>query len=252
LTGKGGLAVFSSFEPDIRGFRAGDSVQGAGTASLVFRSEAQAGAYASLAERSPWPWLAFGVSGKYLALRQSQISIDVISQDDISEAKTGLNQLSNTSGVKRGMGIDASSLAFFQGQHLDLRFAFVLENIVPMTLSDASGSSLVVPTSVNLGAGLTFHSSSDAIHLSADWRDALGSQNPRDLLKKVFFGAKYMLRTYIGLATGLYHGVMSTGFEVDLILLRLAAAAYTREYGGAPGLDSRKVFIFSVSTGYNF
>lgn len=59
-----------------------------------------------------------------------------------------------------------------------------------------------------------------------------------------------MLRTYIGLAAGVYHGYPSAGIELDLLLMRLGVSTYTREFGDHPGVDPRRIVMGSISTGF--
>jgi hypothetical protein len=58
-----------------------------------------------------------------------------------------------------------------------------------------------------------------------------------------------LIRTYVGVSAGVYHGYPSYGAEIDLLLLRVAGTYYTRELGDHPGVDPRGIYIVSVAAG---
>ena len=144
-----------------------------------------------------------------------------------------------------GKGFDFGSLIFLQGKYVDFSFANVLQNIGSMRFS---GTTPPAKQMYHTGMSVVFHTSADAIHLAVDYRDVLNVNKQPDF-KRFYLGSKYLLRSYLGLAAGVYHGSPTYGAEVDLILFRLAASVYTREYGDHPDVDRRKIYMASLSTG---
>jgi hypothetical protein len=108
-----------------------------------------------------------------------------------------------------------------------------------------------LPQMLHSGIGVTFHTRQDAFHLALDFRDVLNAHH-EEPFKRVYAGVKLLLRTYVGLGFGVYHGSPSFGAEIDLIFLRVAASVYTREYGHRPGIDPRPVAMVSIATGFDF
>ncbi len=250
ITANGGLVAFSSVEPDIRAYKKGDPVSGSGVPQVVVRNEAYAGAVASLASRSMWRWLSFGLSGKYLLINDPTVTIDFTDQESISNVTDQANTTQNVSELNSGVGFDGSMLVFFQGNNVDLKVASTVVDIGGTALTGGA-EERVLPQMVHAGLGLTFHTSADALHLAVDYRDITDAYE-EEMFKRVYAGAKLLLRTYLGIGAGVYHGTPSFAAEVDLILMRVALSFYTREYGPRPGVDPRPILMLSVSTGFDF
>lgn len=250
LSNNGGVGIFASTTPDIRFWKRGDPFMGSGTPTLLVRNDAFAGAYASLATRSFWRWLSFGVTAKHLIISKAEERIDLI------EAQKNPDQLSERfSNFKlqdplQGTGADASVLLFFQSHYFDLKLATTAENVGDTPLTGGT-EEIKLPMIYNGGLGITLHTGSDAIHVSADLRDVLDVAGEQ-YFKRLRAGVRMTLRTYLGIAAGVYHGNPSYSVEVDLILLRLTATMYTKEYGRAPGIDSRTVYMGSINAGFSF
>lgn len=257
ITNNGGAAVFAANELDVNFWEKGDPELGVGTPNIIIRNEAYGGAYASLATRTFWRWLSLGLSFKYVLLQANSETIDPTNLEQIQGLQEKFSEFS-ANGIGQGMGADGAFLMFFQGSHVDFRIAGSVVNVGKLKLTGGSRSSL--PQMLNLGLGLSFHSTVDVIHFSLDIRDVtdesadipdngnIYSKNYR----KIHLGVRAMLRTYLGLAAGLYHGNPTYGLELDLIFMRLAAAFYTREYVLTPGIEKRPILTLSITSGLTF
>ena len=249
ITSGGGFSIFASGEPDIRAWKRGDPERGSGTPSILVRSETYGGAYGSLAGRSLWQWLSWGVSAKYLMGNEVEERIEITDQDQLQSIQSNPQEVSDLTSFSSGTGLDGGLLVFAQGQHLDFKAAATITNLGGLSLTGGKG--IRYPQMMNAGLGLTLHSNVDAIHFSVDYRDIQNSLE-QPLYKHLYTGVRVTLRTYLGISAGLYHGSPSYGAEIDLILFRLAGAVYTREYADTPGLDARKIYIASLSIGAGF
>lgn len=246
ITNNMGVGVFASTEPDIRAWRKGDPEFGAGTPSLVVRSETYSGALLSFARRT-FPWLSVGVTAKYLIVDEKRAAIEVTDKAAIAEAKDKL--VSQGFAKSRGYGVDAGTLAFFQGNYVDLRLGATAMNVGGVRLSGDDAPEL--KQYYNAGLGLTFHGTTSAIHFAADLRDVTNVYE-EESFKRFYLGARMMLVKILGLAIGVYHGHPSYGVELDLFLFKLSASVYTREYGAHPGVDTRQIYILSLAFGSYF
>lgn len=244
LTNNGGIGVFYRAEPDIKIREFGET----GLPEVRFQGEAYGGAVASAASRTYFRWLSFGATAKYLYVSEPDISIDVGDQEAIDNLSSGggRDQFSNPS---PGLGLDVGMLWFFQGENVDLRIAGKVDDLGGTQFSGSNPSEFKQTT--HAGVGLTFHTAADAVHFALDYRDIDGVYEEK-LFKRVYAGTKVTLRTYLGLAVGIYHGYPSAAVELDLIFLRLSAASFTREFGDSPGVDPRKIYIVSFATGFDF
>ena len=243
VTNNGGVGVFSRFEPDIRARKRGST----GVPEVQVLTESYHGAMASLANRSPWRALSVGATAKYMYVLEDDLSIEITDEASIAEVQDpGFSR--DLKSHNSGLGLDAGFLLFFQGDSVDFRLAGKVDDIGDTQLA-GDKSPTAFKQVVSGGLGLTFHTGADALHFSADYRDILSSYE-EDLFKKVYVGTKLTIRTYLGFSTGYYHGYQSYGFELDLILLRLAATYYTKEYGDSPGVDPRRLYLISLALGY--
>ena len=249
ITNNGGITVFGNLEPDLRAYRYGDSAQGAGVPNVVVRNETYGGAYASVAGRSAVDWFAYGLTFKYLLINETTTRIDLIDESSFEAAQSEAGQLQSAS-LNKGVGVDVGTLFFAQGKHVDFRFALTVGDVSTTRLT-GSGDRTSIPRTINAGVGFTLHTQADAIHFSADLRDAANAYE-EELFKRLYLGTRILIRTYLGLAVGVYHGWPTYGAEIDLLLFRLAASSYTREYGDRPGVDSRPIYQVSISTGLTF
>lgn len=244
------LGAFSRFEPDIRVRQFGQH----GLPQLEFRAESYHGVASAFALRSPWRWLSFGLTMKYIFALEPELKADLVDQEAIKNIQPSTLSPDPTRHY-HGVGMDAGMLWFFQGRYLDWSVASKVDDIGGVSFQQGRqpAADAYIPQNfrqvVSVGLGATLHTSADALHFAVDYRDALNAYQD-DLFKKVYAGVKLMMRTYIGLGVGIYHGYPSAGVEIDLILLRLGLTTYTREFGDHPGVDPRRIVMGSVSTGF--
>jgi len=78
----------------------------------------------------------------------------------------------------------------------------------------------------------------------------LGAYAEEKTFKKVYVGARVMVRQMLGLAVGLYQGIPSFGVRMDLILFKLGVTAYGRELGDYPGEKQRNMVMIYTSLGF--
>ena len=246
ITNNGGFVVYASAEPDIRYWEKGDPELGTGIPNVVIRSETYSGANLASAART-WKWLSLGASLKLLQINETLNKVELTDQQGIRQLQSTFSNI-DASAIEAGIGVDGGILMFFQGQNIDLRLAMAASNFGNMQLN----SGRVLPQMLHGGLGLTFHTKADALHLSAEIRDATRAYSEEPDYKRVHLGTRLLIRGYFGLAAGIYHGSPTYGLEVDLFVLRLAATVYTREYARSPGVDPRKVYIISYSQGFSF
>lgn len=243
VTNNFGLGVFSRFEPDIRARAYGTS----GLPEVQFRAESYHGVALGTALRTGVRWLSLGITAKYLYVSEPNVDAQVTDT-------AAIQQFQNPSAVQdltshnAGVGFDLGMLLFFQGDWLDFSAAAKLDDAGDTALHGPASSPKSFKQVQSAGLGLTFHSTADALHLAADYRD-IANVYEEALFKKIYVGAKLTLRTYLGFSAGYYNGYPSYGAEIDLLLMRLAAVTYTRELGDHPGADPRHIYMGSLSIG---
>jgi hypothetical protein len=245
-----GLGAFSRFEPDFRARKFGQH----GLPEVAFTAESYHGGAVALASQAPVRWLSFGLTFKYIYALEPDVAVEVSDQESIRELQDQ-NLTPDIDLHYRGMGADAGLLLFFQGKHVDVSLAGKVDDGGGLAFVEGAKPAPreYVPQDfrqvVSGGAGLTFHTTADAIHFAVDYRDILNAYE-EEPFKKLYAGTKIILRTYLGLAAGIYHGYPSMGAELDLLILRLAVTTYTRELGDHPGVDPRRIVMGSVSMGF--
>jgi hypothetical protein len=264
------LSVFSRLEMDLRAREFGQT----GFPEAHFQGESYHGVLLGTGVRTPFRWLSFGVAGKYVYGSEPDLRIQLTDTDSISQMSDP-KLIQDLSAHKVGTGADLGMLMFFQGQTIDFSLAGKVEDLGNTKFVAASGKAGALASEdadaeaaaegtgsepsknnsleefkqvVSVGTGLTFHTGSDALHLALDYRDILNAYGEKPF-KKIYAGAKVLLRTYVGLSAGYYQGYPTYGAEVDLILVRLAGTYYTRELGDSPGVDPRRIYMVTVSAG---
>ena len=264
------LSVFSRLEMDLRAKEFGQT----GFPEAHFQSESYHGVLLGTGVRTPFRWLSFGVAGKYVYGSEPDLRVQLTDTDSISQMSDP-KLLQDLSAHKVGTGADLGMLMFFQGSAVDFSIAGKVEDIGNtkfVAISSKAGAQAtedeeaaeaadgtgVEPSKnntleefkqvVSVGTGLTFHTGADALHLALDYRDITNAYGEKPF-KKVYAGAKLLLRTYVGLSAGYYQGYPTYGAEIDLILVRLAGTYYTRELGDSPGVDPRRIYMITVSAG---
>lgn len=239
-----GLSVFSRFEPDFRAREFGES----GFPEVQFQADSYHGVALGAAMRTPFRWLTFGLTGKYLYAAEPNVSVELTDEEAIADMQSQTLAQDLTTHNK-GFGVDAGMLMFFQGSTLDFSLAGKVDDLGNTKLLGPSETPSEFKQVVSAGTGLTLHTGADAIHMAVDYRDVTNAYD-EDLFKKVYVGTKVLVRTYLGLGAGYYHGSPSYGAELDLLLLRIAGTYYTKELGDSPGVDPRRIYMISVSTGF--
>jgi hypothetical protein len=258
-----GLSVFSRLEMDLRAREFGET----GFPEAHFQAESYHGVLLGTAMRTPWRWLSFGGAAKMVYGSEPDLRVQLTDTESISQMSDP-SLLQDLSTHKRGVGMDFGMLMFFQGQHMDYSLAAKVDDLGDTKFTggtsgdaaetDENGEAVVSPTQnntlesfkqvVSAGTAVTLHTGADALHLALDYRDITNAYGEK-LFKKVYAGAKVLLRTYVGLSAGYYQGYPTYGAEIDLILIRLAGTYYTRELGDSPGVDPRRIYMFTLSAG---
>jgi len=239
-----GLSVFSRFEPDLRARELGST----GVPEIEFHAESYHGVALGTAIETPFRWLTFGVTGKYLYAAEPNLTIEVTDEDAIADV-TDPRNTQDLASHNKGVGFDAGMLMFFQGKWIDYSLAAKVDDVGNTKFIGDNPAPTEFKQVVSAGTAVTFHTGADALHLALDYRDIMNAYG-EEMFKKYYAGVKLTLRTYIGLAAGYYHGSPSIGAEVDFILFRLAATAFTRELGDHPGVEPRNMYMLSLSLGY--
>ncbi len=238
-----GLGVFSRFESDIFARKYGET----GWPEISFQAESYHGAAVSLASLVLSKALSFGLTTKYLYAAEPELAIEVTDTAAIQNlgSSTGMASLvtHNT-----GIGYDAGIILFSQGMNVDYKAALKADDIGGTALS-GEGTLTEIPQTISLGLSTTIHNSTDAIHLALDYRDIQGAHQEK-LFKRVRAGAKILIRRYVGIGAGILDGNPSYAAELDLLLVRITAAFYTRELGESPGVMRRPIYAAGVAVGF--
>lgn len=244
ITRNFGFGVFSRLEPEIRAREIGS----AGFPEVSFAAESYHGVALGGAFRSPWRSLSFGLTVKeiFAAEPDEHVTID---GPDAAKRFQDPTYIKSQVAHNRGLGTDVGMQWLLQGSSVDFTVAGIVQDVGNTRLVGDNESLQELKQVVGAGCGLTLHTSADALHLAVDYRDILGAYG-EETFKRVYAGAKVLLRTYVGFGVGLYNGYPSYGVELDLIILRLSATAYTREMGDHPGADPRHIYMLSTSAGF--
>ena len=238
-----GIGAYNHFEADLRARKFGEL----GLPDVNFRAESYQAVAASGATMLGTRALSLGVTAKYLYAAEPDIDVQVTDQESIKK-------LSSANGMKSivthntGTGLDAGLLYFQQGYNLDFKMALKVDDVGDTKLQ-GDGTLKKLPQMYSAGVGTTLHNGIDALHLSADYRDIQGAYKEK-MFKRVRAGAKIVFHRYIGLGAGIYDGWPAYAAELDLVILRLTAAKWTKEMGDSPGVDPRPVYAIGLAVGY--
>lgn len=235
------ISVFDRVEIDVEGDRFGDY----GMPSLVFEVEAYAGGLLSYAMR-PVRWFSLGLTAKQLYVSEPRIFIPVTDTARVQSLLSDTGALRDELSFNQGLGFDAGLLFLAQGKTIDYSLGFKIEDLGS---TQFSGEQESFPQAFHLGLGLALHGSREVLHLSLEYRDILNAYDEKTF-KKVYAGARFMLRSMVGIAAGLYQGIPSIGLRVDLLLFKLGVTAYGRELGDFPGDRQRNMVQIYLSTGF--
>jgi len=235
------ISVFDRVELDVAGERFGDS----GLPSVNFGVEAYGGMLTSYAWR-PVRWFSLGVTAKYLYASEPEIKVPLTDQAKIRELTSNTAELTNEIALNKGTGADLGMLFLWQGHHLDLSMALKVDDVGGTRFTGEQAS---FPQTYNAGFGLALHGTKEVLHLSLDYRD-IGNAYDEKTFKKVYLGARFMLRNIFGVACGLYQGIPTAGLRLDLLLFKLGVTAYGRELGTFPGDRQRNMVMVYTSFGF--
>jgi hypothetical protein len=238
-----GIGIVSRAGPDIEFQQIGSS----GLPEFDIAAEVL-GASAVSAALKPLPWLSFGATAKMIAASEPELSFDISQQSEVQQiASSGGKSLTS---LQMGKGADIGSLMLFRSSYFDYGLAYKIDD-VGNTKFTGEGYPKSYPQSQSAGVGITFHNSSDALHLSLDYRD-LTNVYELPVYKRVCAGAKLTIPNWIGIAVGVRDGSPTMGAYADLWIFKVGVASYTRELGDAPGVRRRKIYSASISTGMSF
>jgi hypothetical protein len=241
LTQRFGMTAFYRAEPDMVAKKIGSD----GLPELRFQAEGYGGAVVGMGHRLT-PWLSLGLTAKYLLVAEPDVAVSIADQTAIEELQSPTGLQKHLS-YGQGMGFDGGLLLFRQGHSVDLLLAAKVDDIGNTKFT---GSQKPFKQTMSAGLGITFHSTTDALHLSADLRD-IGQAYGESMYKRLYLGAKLMLRTYVGLAMGMYQGYPTAGAVVDLVFVRVGATVYGREYGdhASLGVEPRNMYVLTFAVG---
>tara|TARA_B100001094_G_C18149907_1_gene783051 strand:- start:146 stop:1183 length:1038 start_codon:yes stop_codon:yes gene_type:complete len=239
-----GLGMFSRTEPDLEPKQIGAG----GTPALVFSMESYSGFVASGAIR-PFSWLSIGVTAKYLIISEPDPEYldladpTIIAQYSQPEKIQELTEKYTKPGT--GVGGDVGVIMFFQNPTFDF--------MLGLKADDVGGTTLTAPQddfkqTVSGGVAFVIHGTTEAIHLSLDYRDILGAYEEK-LVQKVYAGAKVVIRNYVGVAVGAYQGMPTCGVRFDLVAFQLGFTYYGREMGSYLGEKRRNLYMIYLAMG---
>jgi hypothetical protein len=235
-----GIGAFSRIEPDFEGKQFGP----AGTPTVNISAEAYGGGVFSYSHRVA-PWFSLGLTAKYLQVAEPDLELDLGNQAEIIEFTENPAEVAKVSELGTGMGYDIGSLLFLQGNWFDYRLALKVDDVGGTKLS---GDSDDFKQTMHVGTGITFHGSTEALHLSVDYRDLQGVYEERPF-KRIYMGAKLVIRNMLGLGAGLYQGLPTYGVRLDLLLFKAGFTVYGREMGNFPGEKQRNIYVAYLGMG---
>jgi hypothetical protein len=235
-----GLSVFDRVEVDYEGQKYGDG----GLPAVSIQVEGYAGGLVSIASR-PLPWLSLGVTGKYLYVAEPEILVPLADQSQLETLTQDPAALQETLDYGKGMGADVGALLFFQGFTTDFSIALKVDDVGGTKLSGRDPFRQVA----SVGLGMAVHGTTEVLHLALDYRDVLSQYPDRDF-KKIYAGARLLVRQMLGLAVGYYQGIPTFGLRIDLPLLNVGLTAYGREMGDYPGERQRNLYYGYVGMGF--
>ena len=239
ITNNFGIDVFARAEPDIAGKEFGSG----GLPVIDFSAEAYGGVVAGFGTRIT-RWMSLGITAKSLYVSEPHYEIELTDQTAIDRLKTDSSKLLK---YGKGVGGDVGMLMFSQGSVCDLRWALKVDDVGGTKFDNPDQKPFA--QTLNTGLGITFHGATEALHLSVDYRDVLGAYDEQ-LFKRVYAGAKLLIRNHIGLAAGLYQGYPTAGARIDLWFMHFGFSRYTRELGHYIGEKPRNIYQMYMGFGF--
>ncbi|MBF0442152.1 MAG: hypothetical protein HQK54_09620 [Oligoflexales bacterium] len=268
-----GISIFSDLSFDYMARKIGSN----GAPDIKFQLDTYNGMMLAGASKTT-RWFSVGAGVKPVVGKEKDLflgldDIDQITGDDgkidNGKASNYVNtKIKGDTSLRSGVGFDIGLLGFFQGKGNDFSIAVKVDDIggtvfKQTAVKGAGGSSSEASDSgdgsahelelfrqvLSSGMGYALHSDGDAVHFAVDYRDILDEYKEPEF-KKIHAGMKIVLRSYVGLACGVYQGSPSYGAELDFIFFRIAATKFTKELGDRPGVDPRHLYMASFSMGY--
>lgn len=237
ITNNFGLGVFARLEPDFEG----REYKYSGVPSVNFSMEAYGGIVTSFATQTT-DWFSIGITPKYLYVAEPDLEVQLTDSDRLSELS---NNPEKAASYGKGVGADIGSLFFFQGDFFDYRIAIKVDDVGDTKFT---GTQSPFKQTIHTGMGITFHGNVEALHLSIDYRDVQGVYEEK-LFKRLYLGAKFLVRNHFGVATGLYQGIPAIGIRLDLFVMTVGLTAYGREMGDYINDKQRNIYIAYLGFG---
>lgn len=239
ITAFGGLGLFQCSRTDIQGRQFGS----VGLPEVRTRAEAAAGV-AAFAAMPVGDTVSVGVSVKPLYAAES---FENISLSDFSGSGTQqlLSDLKTNTQFGLGVSTGVGATAQFRTANFDVRLAATVDELGQTKFMNSS----MTPWRqvVNVGVGLIPHTRKSAIHCAFDLRDVQAVYGEH-WTRRSRAGCKALINSRVGIGAGFYQGWPSYGVVLNLIILRLEAGSYTREFGTEVGTIGRRVYF--VATGF--
>ena len=216
----------------------------------------------------PTSWWSLGVTARGFLVTEQKITVPLNISAIAVDPEAAANSLNDTIssaadslGTKQVVGYDVGSVLFFQGQNIDYRIATVVRDVGGATITQGAvpgftesievDTEFVKPQAIDIGVGITLHTSSSFIHFAADVRDYENVYGEPDF-KRYAFGVKSHLARWVAIGGGIRHGYPTYGFEVDLLLLRLSISNYFDVVGDDPLGKKRNFYNVSMAFGTDF
>lgn len=238
FTAFGGLSAFQTLRTDIEGRQFGSQ----GLPEVRTRADAAVGV-AALASMPVGDALALGASIKptYAAETFETIALSDFSG---SGAKQMLTDIKGNTRYGLGVSVGLGSTLQLRSPSFDFRFATTLDDVGQTRFSSGVSPWKQV---INAGVGIIPHTRGSAIHCAADLRD-LKRAYGEHWTRRLRAGCKALFASRIGFGAGYYQGWPSFGVVMNLVLMRLEAGSYTREFGSEAGTRARRVYF--LATGF--
>lgn len=234
ITANGGFSVIETARIDLEGRQFGSQ----GLPEFRLKTQVVTGGMASLA-KSLTDFFSFGIAAKYLYVGEIN---EVIGLQEVAGGQGQSIDISSKLKIGQGIGIDAGSTFQVRARNFDLRLAGVVQDVLGTRFK---GKIATWKQTINAGIGITTHTRSDAIHCAADLRDITAAYGEH-WTRRSYAGCKILFTNWIGLGAGLYQGWPTYGIVLNLILMRLEAGSYTREFGSQVGTRGRRVYFVSM------
>lgn len=175
------------------------------------------------------------------------LSLKLINRRDTGEIKLGFAQIESAADMVKeigeelergeaGFGVDVGALYKLGNKRTEL--GIVIQDLIGSIEGYEVSSNLKIGAQHKLLPGLT---------MSGEIHDFFNT-NGDALFNKVHFGAEVDL-PFLDLRAGVNQGYPTLGFGLNLLIMRIDFAYYSRELGRVPGQDQENVFALVVDVG---